>query len=227
MASVFRRDQRDFGRCIVNFENWFAVATKNIAQTERSRIRNELEAHILDAINAHRQTGFSTLEAEQKAVLELGDPKRAARGFEREFLTRDQARRFAPESKGSIWFKIIGAPVFSAIVLLVLWNITKQYPQLFPAFSAFFAGNCLFLGLFMLLDSMTRYLFVRRPSVAIAASMIAMEYLTITAAIVIWYLLAPVPFQIPLWTCLGMLTFLVGGIIYVELPILRKLQTRA
>jgi uncharacterized membrane protein len=211
----------------VTFENWFEIASKNIAKSELSQLRNELENHVFDAINMHQQTGFSTLEAEQKAVLELGDPKRAARGFEREFLTRDQARRFVPESKGSIWFKIIGAPVFSAIVLLVLWNISKQYPQLFPAFSTFFGGNCFFVGLLMLLDSLTRYMLVRQPSVPMLASMIVIEYLTMTTAVVLWYLFALSPFQIPLWTCLGMLTFLLGGMIYVEVPILRKLRARA
>lgn len=73
----------------MNFENWFENATKNIAKAERSKFRNELEAHVFDAINAHQQTGIAMLEAEEKALLELGDPKVAARGFEREYLTRD------------------------------------------------------------------------------------------------------------------------------------------
>ena len=132
-----------------------------------------------------------------------------------------------PESKSSIWFKIIGTSGYAAIVLFVLWNVSAQYPQLFPAVSTFFGGNSFFVALLLLLDSLTRYLRVRQPSVPMAAFMMAMEYLTMTIAIVIWYLFAPSPFQIPLWTCLGMLTILLGGMIYVEIPLLRKLQTRA
>jgi hypothetical protein len=211
----------------VTFDQWFTVATKNIAESELPKIRTELENHVFDTIEAQQQTGILALEAEQKAVLELGDPKVAARGFAREYLTRDQARRFAPESKSTIWFKIIATSSFTIIVLLVLWNVAAQYPQLFPAFSTFFGGNCFFFGLLMLLDSLTRFVLVRQPSVPMAASMMVMEYLTMTAAIVIWYLFALAPFQIPLWTCLGMLTFLLGGMIYVELPILRKLRPRA
>jgi uncharacterized membrane protein len=211
----------------VNFEQWFEIATKNIAESELPKIRTELENHVFDTIEAQQQTGILALKAEQKAVFELGDPKIAARGFQREYLTRDQARRFMPESKSSIWFKIIGMSGFSAIVLLVLWNVSAQYPPLFLAFSAFFGGNCFFVGLLMLLDSLIRYLLVKQPSVPMAASMVVIEYLTMTTAVVIWHLFALSPFQIPLWACLGMLTFLLGGMIYVELPILRKLQTRA
>lgn len=129
-----------------------------------------------------------------------------------------------PESKSSIWFKILGVSGLSAIYLLLLRDVFVRYPTLFPAFSAFFVGNNLVAALLLFLDSLARYVLVRQPRIQIAASVMVIEYLTMTTACVVWFLFAPAPFQLPLWTCLGMLTCLLGGLIFVELPLLRKLR---
>jgi hypothetical protein len=109
MAGVLRRDQRDSGWHIMNFETWFETATKNIAQSELPKLRNELEAHVFEAVQAHQQIGMTALEAENKAVLELGDPKIAARGFARTHLTKRDWRRIHSPSLGSRLFSLVFA----------------------------------------------------------------------------------------------------------------------
>jgi uncharacterized membrane protein len=224
MAGVLGRDQRNSGRRIVNFENWFEIATKNIAESELPKIRNELEAHVFDAINVHQQTGISTLEAEEKAVLELGDPKIAARGFQREYLTREQVRRFMPEPAKHIWVKMMICMAFSGLVLLALWDVKIRYPTLLHAFTLYFGGTSIFLWVAMLFDSIQRRLLQRYCAIPGVASLIAVEYLTLAFSILVWFFYIPEPFKIPLWACLAMMTFLVGGMTCVEIPLLRKLR---
>jgi hypothetical protein len=82
----------------VNFNDWFVISTKNLAQSERPQLRNELEFHVLEAITAHQQIGISRFEAEEKAMLDLGDPKIAARAFSYSHFTTMEARRLGLET---------------------------------------------------------------------------------------------------------------------------------
>ena len=77
----------------MTFKNWFAIATDNLAESERPKLRNELENHFLDSIATHLQAGQVRFEAERQALLEMGDPELAARGFQRTHLTKREMQR--------------------------------------------------------------------------------------------------------------------------------------
>jgi hypothetical protein len=95
----------------MTFDQWFSTATKNIAESELPKIRNELEGHILDAIEAHQQTGLSRIGAETQAVLELGDPLEANSEMRKLYLTTDEAKRIDQVLKINFGW-IAGFPIF-------------------------------------------------------------------------------------------------------------------
>jgi hypothetical protein len=213
----------------VNFENWFEIATKNITETERSRIRNELEAHVFDTIEAHQQTGITTLEAEQKAVLELGDPKIAARGFTQSFLTVQEAKRLGlnpGKHDALIQLGVIAA--ISVAMMSMLYIGQSKYgdlPVTNTVFNTVFGiqafGICA-----MLLGKFEHQLLRRNPVFRTFVFTSSLGNLFMLAGL---YMLTqlPAPMTVPVYLAasIGLLTIV--GWFHSELPILRKLQTRA
>ncbi len=207
-------------------EQWIVAATKNLTPTAISSITKEITDHYQTSLEKYETRGISSIEAESLAVRDLGLPKIAARGFEREYLTKDQARRFSPESKQTIWFKVMLIVVWVSILGLFFLDFRFQYPTLFAVFSLYFLGMSFFLVTILMFDFLSRALLQRNRSLPIVASVMAVEYLSVAAGILIWYFFAPAPFKIPTWTCLIFMTFLTAGMAYTELPILRKISTR-
>jgi hypothetical protein len=215
----------------VNFENWFATATKNIAESELPKIRNELEAHVFEAVQAHQQTGISTLEAEQKAVLELGDPKIAARGFARSHLTTEEARRIGLETVAiPKWVKWTGAIFMIAIafvfIMFPVW-ISTTYPTMTTAFTAF--CNMEFAGAAMLLLAawLEQRMFARRASVRVLTVVTLFGRMLVLVLLANWSYAVPYPFQLPAWLAVGFGMLNMIGWYFTDASLLRKLQTRA
>jgi hypothetical protein len=214
----------------MNFENWFEIATKNIAKTERSKIRNELEAHVFDAINAHQQTGMTMLDAEQKSVLELGDPKVAAREFERTYLTTEQARRVGLETASfPKWVKWAGAIFLIAMtfvfIMVPVWT-SSTYPTLTTAFTAFSRMELAGVATMLLGAWLDRLMFARRAPIRVLTGVTLFGQMLILVFLANWYIM-PYPFQLPAWLTVGFGVLCVIGWYFTDFQLLRKLQTRA
>ena len=58
----------------LHLESWLASATLDLALSERQRIYEEISAHVNDAIAHQTAQGLSELDAEARAIQDLGDP---------------------------------------------------------------------------------------------------------------------------------------------------------
>jgi hypothetical protein len=210
----------------MTFQDWFAIATKNIAESELPEIRNELENHVLDAIAVQQQTGILALEAEQKAVLELGDPKRAARGFARSHLTKRDVRRINTPT--------VFSRVFAVVFALAWWGLCEAIaPNLFTVFSDK-ASDALTIFRFLNISSFVVQMLLllvqifrgQMNAFQWRLCSISLETILGVAGFFAWTLI-PVPFTLPLW--FPWVVIFLTGIAYSqsEIPLLRKLQTRA
>jgi hypothetical protein len=214
----------------MTFENWFEIASKNIAKSELSQLRNELENHVFDAIHFHQQTGISMLEAEQKAVLELGDPKIAARGFARTYLTTEQARRVGLET-GSFpkWVKWAGVIFLIAMtfvfIMVPIWT-SSTYPTLTTAFTAFSRMELAGVATMLLGAWLEQRMFARRAPIRVLTGVTLFGQMLILVFLANWYTM-PYPFQLPAWLTVGFGVLCVIGWYFTDFQLLRKLRTRA
>jgi hypothetical protein len=60
---------------------WLEQATRGLPQPAAVKVRAELSAHVEDAVDDYVQQGLPQPAAYQRALAELGDPRRAAHGF--------------------------------------------------------------------------------------------------------------------------------------------------
>ena len=74
---------------------WLDVATKKLSVSAEARIRSEIEAHFVEAVDEYMQNGSSEPVAQLLALEQLGDPKAAAKRFRKCHLTAREARLLA------------------------------------------------------------------------------------------------------------------------------------
>lgn len=73
-------------------EEWLSLATSGLVRSAQERVRQELEAHFSDAVEARMAEGLSRDAAQVAAVRELGDARRAAWNFRKNLLMESEAR---------------------------------------------------------------------------------------------------------------------------------------
>jgi hypothetical protein len=207
----------------MNFETWFATATKNIAESERPKLRNELENHFLDSIAAHLQADRPRFEAERQAILELGDPELAARGFARTHLTKHDWQRIHSPSLGSRLFSLIFA---------VFWWIAWEnvMPESLPVFSE---GNTLALSIFqvgnvvnIVVQVLLLIAHLQRQHIDAFQMRLAVTLLEGALFLAGFLVCTLPPFNMPTWIFWTVASLTALVFYAFEIPLLRKLQTR-
>jgi len=87
---------------------WLEIATRELTDDSRDRVRPEIEAHYSQAIETHRGDGLSESEAQVAALAELGDAHAAGKRFRKLNLTANDINRLKRWDRGvrSIWYPL-------------------------------------------------------------------------------------------------------------------------
>lgn len=72
-------------------EAWLGTATNKLTQTGKERITLEITSHFNDAEVSYRANGLADVDAQARALADLGDPKEAGRRFKKRHLTQSEA----------------------------------------------------------------------------------------------------------------------------------------
>jgi hypothetical protein len=78
-----------------NLAEWLETATWYLVPSAKERIRAEIEAHYIEAVQSHLAGGSTEPAAQAAALADLGNPRSAARRFRREHLTDEDAEAIA------------------------------------------------------------------------------------------------------------------------------------
>jgi hypothetical protein len=72
-------------------EQWLDAATRGLSGSAATRVRAEIGEHYASALESAVAVGIDSIEAERRAVAELGDAKTANREYRRVLLTQKEA----------------------------------------------------------------------------------------------------------------------------------------
>ena len=208
----------------MTFKNWFAIATDNLAESERPKLRNELENHFLDSIATHLQAGQARFEAERQALLEMGDPELAARGFQRTHLTKREMQRVNTPTLFSRAIAVVFALIWWVLCEIIAPFLSSTFSDLAPAVTAFRILNAIavWAQLVLLVLQLQRHQigeFQLRLRAGVLESVLGI------AGCFCWTL---VPDQfMPIWVFWTLVTLIGTGYWMLEVPLVRKLRPRA
>jgi hypothetical protein len=122
-----------------NLEEWLAIATKNIIESEAEAIKREIQNHYQEELEQQLATNLPVAQAEALALAELGNAYKANTGFRKTHVTEGEWEEWHPKDKESEWLYLIA--LFGALYLdLFVNHIFKTsffvfvYPRLLPGF---------------------------------------------------------------------------------------------
>lgn len=106
---------------------WLVIATLGLVAPAQERIKLEIEAHYADAVKSNLDLGLAPEEAESAALLELGDPKTAAKSFRKRHLTEKEGEQVQElldkyhkwNAAGWRWFDLVVSWLCGIVVYLM------------------------------------------------------------------------------------------------------------
>lgn len=121
---------------IFTLKQWIVIATKNLTPTAISSITREITDHYQTSLEKYEARGILSLEAQELALQDLGNPEKSAKKFVQVYLTRDEEKKLKTMTESRY--------LTSTIVGMVLNGITNFIP-LFMIFGAILNDNVDFL----------------------------------------------------------------------------------
>jgi hypothetical protein len=127
-------------------ERWLEVATKNLAEEGKARVRAEIEAHYWEAVEEKLRHGDREEEAHTKALNSLGDPGEAGRCARKTYLTIDEVNRIRVW-RGEVeddswkklcfptdrtWIRIFDAAALLAVLVIIYICLTSPFKEVKP-----------------------------------------------------------------------------------------------
>ncbi len=83
------------GRRVQNLAEWLEIATGKLVPSVQARVRAEIEAHYAEAVKSRQNAGLPTANAQAVALADLGEAHAAARRYNWEYLTKEEAGQLA------------------------------------------------------------------------------------------------------------------------------------
>ncbi|MFA6239379.1 MAG: permease prefix domain 1-containing protein [Candidatus Hydrogenedentales bacterium] len=132
------------------FDRWLEAATAGLCASAVARIRDEMRPHYEDAVDHLEPEGLARDEAEKIALQQLGDARKARRGFKRSNLTAVEHRKLAGLAKLpglpfrlSGWsYAVLASPFLISLVLVAIVGAFSD------DFQAFYIATFILAGLF-------------------------------------------------------------------------------
>lgn len=104
---------------------WLSIATRGLSDESTARVREEITAHFLDAVDGGRRAGLSEDAAGKWAIESLGDPTTARRAFRRTYLSKRQQAVLDQYGKPS---RVVSAG-FVLLTSIVIWQSVLIEPR--------------------------------------------------------------------------------------------------
>lgn len=118
---------------VVLLEQWIVVATKNLTPTAIASITKEITDHYQTSLEKYEVRGISSIEAENLAVRDLGDPDKSASKFSQVYLTSYEEKKLRNMARFPY--------LLSAILLMLIYGSMALFSAYFSIFRFNFILN--------------------------------------------------------------------------------------
>jgi hypothetical protein len=112
--------------------SWLEVATYELSQHEKPRIRADIEEHFQATFETYKNVGIQHEQATIKALEDLGNPSIANQKYKRVYLTVDDETRVSNLKNSTWWAQIMVYLVPVILAVLIFAPETQQSTTLKP-----------------------------------------------------------------------------------------------
>jgi hypothetical protein len=127
-----------WGRQVELVETWIEIACSGLDDDVAERIAAEVVMHYDDAYDAAIESGMEPVDANEAALVSLGDPYKARDGFRQVHLTKNEKRRLYPS------WAVLAMSVACVVLIWTGWSFGESSLVL-PVFMTFLLTRS-FLG---------------------------------------------------------------------------------